>query len=399
MSLALLVAGLAVASASETKAEATQPGPPPNAAQEEPALAPPPVIAPPGPQYADDARVFQGIPGIERAANGRLWATWYGGGPGEGPENYCMLATSGDDGNTWSGVKLVVDPPGIVRAFDPCLWHDPQGRLWFFWAQSVTLWDGRAGVWAVVTEQSDRENPVWSEPRRLCDGIMINKPTVLSTGEWLLPAAIWVMPFLNVPDPKYVRDNRETTGSYVVSSKDNGHTFVPLGKADVEGRRCDEHMVVQRRDGTLWMLVRTTGGIGESFSADRGSTWSEGRPSHIHHIQTARFHIRRLASGKLLLVKHDPPSGKGRSHLKAFLSDDDGATWYGGLLIDERKHVSYPDAVESPEGVIYIIYDRERTRAKEILMATVTLEDVAPGQCISDKARLRVLVNRATGAY
>jgi len=393
MMLELLMVGSAVAAASETKAEATEP----NAAPEEPALAPPPVIASPGPQYADDARVFQGIPGIERAANGRLWATWYGGGPGEGPENYCMLATSGDDGNTWSGVKLVVDPPGIVRAFDPCLWHDPQGRLWFFWAQSVTLWDGRAGVWAVVTEQSDRENSVWSEPRRLCDGIMMNKPTVLGTGEWLLPAAIWVMPFINVPDPEYVRDNRETTGSYVVSSKDNGRTFVPLGKSDIEGRRCDEHMVVERRDGTLWMLARTTGGIGESFSADRGRSWSEGRPSHIQHIQTARFHIRRLASGKLLLVKHDPPSGEGRSHLKAFLSDDDGANWYGGLLIDERKHVSYPDAVQSPEGVVYLIYDRERTRAKEILMATFTEEDVAAGKCVSDKARLRVVVNRATG--
>ena len=22
-----------------------------------------------------------------------------------------------------------------MRAFDPCLWHDPQERLWFFWSQ------------------------------------------------------------------------------------------------------------------------------------------------------------------------------------------------------------------------------------------------------------------------
>jgi hypothetical protein len=44
------------------------------------ALAPPPVISNPGPEYGDNVRGFQGIPGIERAGNGRLWALWYSGG-------------------------------------------------------------------------------------------------------------------------------------------------------------------------------------------------------------------------------------------------------------------------------------------------------------------------------
>lgn len=100
------------------------------ATPEEIARRTPPVHRPPGPKYAADTRAFQGIPGLERASNGRLWATWYGGGPDEGPENYVMLATSDDDGRTWSRVQLVIDPPGEGRAFDPCLWVDPSGRLW-----------------------------------------------------------------------------------------------------------------------------------------------------------------------------------------------------------------------------------------------------------------------------
>ena len=51
-----------------------------------------PVQDPAGPEYSDSTRLFQGIPGIERAANGRLWATWYGGGVGETEHNYVMLA-------------------------------------------------------------------------------------------------------------------------------------------------------------------------------------------------------------------------------------------------------------------------------------------------------------------
>ena len=90
----------------------------------DPALVAQTLKTAPGPNYADSTRIFQGIPGIERAANGRLWALWYAGGPdepGEGPGNYVVLVTSGDDGKTWSGPKLVIDPPGPVRAYDPCL--------------------------------------------------------------------------------------------------------------------------------------------------------------------------------------------------------------------------------------------------------------------------------------
>src|SRR4029078_7388552 len=124
------------------------------AQEKDPALVPVAVNVDPGKEYADNTRAFQGIPGIERAANRRLWALWYAGGPGEGPLNYVVLVTSGDDGKTWSKPKLVIDPPGPVRAYDPCLWHDPSGRLWLFWAQSYEWWDGRSGVWAITTENS-----------------------------------------------------------------------------------------------------------------------------------------------------------------------------------------------------------------------------------------------------
>jgi hypothetical protein len=235
---------------------------------------PPPVNFQPGPEYSDSVRMFQGIPGIERAFNGRLWATWYGGGVGEDQNNYVMLVTSDDDGKTWSRLKLVIDP--------------------------------------------DRD--------------------------------------------------------------------------------CDEHMIVERHDGSLWMLVRTSYGVGQSVSTDQGKTWTEVAPGAIQHT-VARFFIRRLASGKLLLVKHNAVDKRGdRSHLTAFLSKDEGKTWQGGLMLDDRGGVSYPDAVESPEGVIYVIYDYSRTNGKQILMATFTEADVAASKCVSPAARLRIVVNQATGA-
>lgn len=362
----------------------------------DPALQRPMINSDLGPQYADSVRAFQGIPGIERATNGRLWATWYSGGTGEGPDNFVVLVTSGDDGKSWSKVKLVIDPPGLVRAFDPCLWHDPQGRLWLFWAQGVSWWDGRAGVWAIVTKNSGDEKPKWSAPRRICNGIMMNKPTVLSSGEWLLPVAVWKRPASGLKNMAHAHNLGGETGANVVCSTDKGKTWKFRGGAQVPKRVFDEHMVIERRDGSLWTLVRTEYGIGESVSSDRGKTWSDGQPSGIPHVNS-RFFIRRLASGKLLLVTHEPPDKKTRSHLIAHLSDDDGKTWRGGLILDERTGVSYPDGVQAPDGTIYVIYDFARTAEKQILMATFTEDDIAAGKWSSNRARQRVIVNQATG--
>ena len=74
--------------------------------------------------------------------------------------------------------------------------------------------------------------------------------------------------------------------------------------------------------------------------------------------------------------------------------DDDGKTWSGGLMIDEREDVTYPDGVQADDGRIYIIYDHQRTPLGEVLMATFTEEDVRAGKPVSGKIRLRGKVAR-----
>lgn len=354
-------------------------------ASSSPALTLPPLNLKPGPEYSDETRMFQGIPTLERAPNGRLWAAWYGGGIDEDEHNSVFLSTSGDDGRSWQRV-LVLDPDGAgpLRAFDPCLWHAPDGKLWLFWSQETQGQNATKEVLAITTTESGIGEPAWSAPRQLCKGVMMNKPTVVAGGEWLLPVATW----------------SANGSSRVVASSDNGTTFNELGSANIRDpkiRNYDEHMIIERKDGTLWMLVRTNYGIGESLSTDGGRTWLDVTPSLIPH-PVSRFFIRRLASNRLLLVRHNPPNnGVMRSHLTAFLSDDDGRSWKGGLLLDERVWVSYPDGAQASDGSIRVIYDYQRKTDKEILIAAFTEADVLECGIISPNSRLRVLVNKATG--
>jgi hypothetical protein len=341
------------------------------------ALQPAHVIVSPWTQHVPPTK-RQGVPGIERTAKGRLWAVY--GRDVESPRNFQVLRCSDDDGRSWSEVKFMILPRQGVRAMSACIWSDPQGRLWVFWGQSAGQADGRFGVWAIVTGDPDADDPQWSAPRRIGDGILLNKPTVLAAGDWLLTASVW----------------KADNSIRVYASTDQGKTFTLRGTANVPDpatRGPDEPMIVQRRDGSLWMLVRVQG-LAETVSQDGGKTWTPVERIAIQH-PTSRFFLRRLNSGALLLVKHGPLDQRtGREQLMAFVSDDDGRSWQGGLMLDERQHVTYPDGVQAPDGTIYVIYDYNRTPDGMILMATFREEDVRAGKPLSDKIRLRLEVDR-----
>jgi hypothetical protein len=152
------------------------------------ALAPPNIIISPWSRHIPPTK-RQGVPGIERTLQGRLWAVY--GRDVESTRNYQVLKCSDDDGRSWSDVKLMILPRKGVRAMSACIWIDPQQRMWVFWGQSYGQQDGRYGVWAIVTDNPDSADPQWSSPRRIGDGIMLNKPTVLKKGDWLFTSSVW----------------------------------------------------------------------------------------------------------------------------------------------------------------------------------------------------------------
>lgn len=365
-------------------------------------LEPPVINTQPGPEYQDDARNAGMIIGMDRTPKGRLWACWVGNG--DSPNGWFSLATSDDDGATWSKPRLVIDPTDPPdapqrRSLVGNLWTDPSGRLWLFFDQSLGYFDGRGGDWYITCENPDADEPVWSAPVRFADGCTLNKPTVLQNGDWLLPVSLWTRDRIG---PALLKEAHHALDpirmANVFASSDHGKTWTRRGGVAFPETDFDEHMIVELRDGRLWMLARTKHSLAESFSSDHGQTWSEPQPSAIQNVN-ARFFIRRLASGRLLLVKNGPVNERltKRSDMTAFLSEDDGKRWSTGLLLDERGGVSYPDGFESPDGMIHILYDHNRSTDAEILMAKFRESDVLAGKFESPGAQGKMLVNKASG--
>ena len=366
--------------------------------KENASLAPPAIFREIPERYADNARQFQGIASLEVTSNDRVWACWYTCGAGEDDFNIVMLVTSGDRGETWEKV-FVVDPDGDgpVRAYDATPWLDPSGVLWFFWTQSNHYFDGRMGVWAMKTKNPEAgKEAEWSAPKRLCHGLMMNKPLATSDGRRLYPVSVWQVERENAE-----HETAELQGANVFLSTDQGESVSFLGQAKVPLKDAlyDEHIVIEKKDKTLRMFLRTKYGIAESTSSDGGKRWSEPAPSALKNT-SSRFFIRRLQSGALLLVKNGPlDKDVGRTRLTAFVSDDDGDTWQGGLELDPRGEISYPDGGQAPDGTIYIVYDRNRFTDREILMARFTEDDVRRGRLASASGKFQILINKATGEF
>lgn len=337
--------------------------------------------------------------GITRTNKGRMFACWVGGG--DNPKAYFVVNLSDDNGETWSEPILVIDPHDKNLPCDRCtivgnLWTDPLDRVWLFFNQNLAHFDGRSSDWYIRCDNPDDEKPVWTEPQYIWYGETLNKPTVLSNGEWLLPVSLWARHHISAPFQDCYHELDHLRMATVFASKDQGTTWERRGGVVFPETRFDEHMTVELKDGRLWMLGRTVSGLWESFSSDLGETWSEPACAQVQSC-SARYFLRRLDSGRILLVKHGREAGAApqrREDLTAFLSEDEGETWSKGFVLDERFEVSYPDGVQAKDGTIYISYDRNRGKDGEILMARIREEDILAGACVTIEARLKMLISR-----
>lgn len=333
--------------------------------------------------YEESIRQFQGCPTIAITKKGRIFAGWYSGGIREPHmDNYNLIMISDDLGKTWKGPAVVIpsDKEKLIHSLDIQLWTDPKGRLWVFWVQERTkkaegneregfVVDGYVftldrihGEWAMICEDPDADEPVFTEPRRLDDGFLRCKPLTLSDGRWI----------------NFNYDQNCDRYGYSISG-DEGRTWTRhYGCKKIE-TPFDEAMAVEKRDGSIHMMARTAyevHALAETYSHDGGMSWEEARLSPFQD-PSSRFYYSRTPSGNLLLIKNDHANN--RSHMTAFLSTDDGATWPYRLLIDERDGTSYPDA-DFFAGKIYLLHDLGRCEEKEIVLSVFTEEDIMEGR-------------------
>ena len=205
----------------------------------------------------------------------------------------------------------------------------------------------------------------------------------LSTGRLIVPAALHT---------KKGGRGREGWSAYgrmrVYISDDDGRTWrlggeIPRPKKKV---MLQEPGVVELKDGRLWMWMRTDAGCQyQSFSKDRGLTWTMPKPSNIKS-PLSPAQIKRVPwTGDLMMVWNDhsgdhpypkdAPRYRDRSPLCAAISADDGGTWRKSRVIAHRDSGSfaYPSITFLKDRVLVGHWDYDTRKGMRVSLKLVAL--------------------------
>lgn len=179
---------------------------------------------------------------------------------------------------------------------------------------------------------------------------------------------------------------RHNPGHHTVltyTTKDEGKSWIASNIIDLGGignhGGVMESTLVQLKDDSLWMLLRTNmGNFWQAFSNCQGITWENIGPTNIDASSSPGL-IKRLKSGRLVLVWNrlfmekekeyhlrggdsnltQLPASFQREELSIMFSDDDGNSWTVPKVIakahnDTKKWLAYPYIFEAKPGELWI---------------------------------------------
>jgi len=222
----------------------------------------------------------------------------------------------------------------------------------------------------------------WTEPQRIYEGYCGSLQGVfqLKSGRILVPFADWLPDVPTAPPtgPEVVTcvysDDRGKTWqrspSKLTSPCHDGFNGANYGAC--------EPVLIQLKDGRVWMLMRTQDGcLYESFSEDGGTEWSDAQPSRFHSSNSPAYLIR-LGDGRIVVfwnnAEHCERVGKdgvysGRDALHAAISSDEGETWRGFREVyrDPTRNASPPK--DGDRGTAYP-YATLADKGKKIFLVT-----------------------------
>jgi len=117
--------------------------------------------------------------------------------------------------------------------------------------------------------------------------------------------------------------------SFCFLSDDDGANWREGGRIKPGNGECWEPVCIERKDGTVMMLMRTMlGGQYKSVSKDGGETWGEAVASPLTGSGSPAYVTRVPGTGDMVAVwNNDLRRAVSRTPLTAAISTDEGETW------------------------------------------------------------------------
>ena len=323
------------------------------------------AIEPPLSEFIFESAPFQSAHAstIAETRNG-LVAAWFGG-TREGASDVGIWLSRRVGGKWTPPVEVatgVTQPDARFPTWNPVLFELRPGELSLFYkvGPNPRAW------WGMVRTSSD-EGRTWSAARRLPDGFLgpvKNKPVRLSDGTIIASSS--------TESP----DTPSTWRIHFERSRDNGAAWTVTRPPETAGGTpidAIQPSILTHADGRLQAVGRTRSGrIFETWSADRGETWSPVTLTELPN-PSAGTDALTLKDGRHLLVYNHTPQG--RTPLNIAISRD-GRTWQMvHVLESEPGEYSYPAVIQTRDGLVHITYTWRRLRIKHVVIDPAALKN------------------------
>jgi hypothetical protein len=304
----------------------------------------------------------------------------------EDADNAQHALISKDDGKTWEKFPVFAEPAKFRISYERALTCTRDGVVIVAfmnlveragWAWNPEIHDSPNARLPTYVVRSPDGGRTWDAPQKLHDDwtgairdmVELKDGTVVFTSQMMLH-----------------NPGRHAVVTY--ASKDQGRTWRRSNVIDLGGighhDGAIEASFVERKNGHLWMLMRTNWGrLWQAESLDQGLHWRPIGPTDLDASATPPI-LERLASGRLFLAWNryhwegttDFPAAGGdrqwsgtrtsnnRQEMSIAFSDDDGKTWTKPVVIGTvppgtagkyaRGELSYPYVFERRPGEIWL---------------------------------------------
>jgi lysophospholipase L1-like esterase len=294
---------------------------------------------------------------------------------------------SNDEGRTWSASALFADPEKFAVSNERALLRTREGVIVSAWMNGAERRQPKSWRWGdkdvswrefVLPTYACRsldDGKTWEPPVKLSEPwcgcihslIQMRNGRIVLVGQEIIPQ--W----------------RHATVMFV--SDDLGRTWqrgdvldYGIGAHDHAGSI--EGSVIERKDGSLYLLMRTESGwLWEATSRD-GLKWEGLRQSQIKSV-TCCAQLSRLSDGRIALLwnappRHLPANGRSRAELSLAFSTDEARTWSNPVVVAANYlgggRVSYPYLYERRPGELWI------TTMQGGLRMTIAVADLSRGE-------------------
>ncbi|WP_276484236.1 family 78 glycoside hydrolase catalytic domain [Paraflavitalea pollutisoli] len=293
-----------------------------------------------------------------------LIASWFGGTK-EGNKDVCIY-TSRQVNGQWTKPEMVAD--GILDdttrwpCYNPVLYQVPNGDLLLFYKIG-----SRVATWKGYMKRSKDNGLTWGPRENLPDGFLgpvKNKPLLLG-------------------NELYCASSTEGSGWKVhfEITTDWGKNWRKIGPIN-DGKTINaiQPSILTYADGRLQVLCRSRNrAVVESWSTDGGKTWSPVVPTSLPNNNSGTDAVTLKDGRQLLVYNHVLPPGKeakgARTPLNVAISQD-GKNWSAALVLEDSpvSQYSYPSVIQTPDGMVHIMYTWRRERMKYVKVDPSKLE-------------------------